>query len=630
MADIFDISISALQAFQSALNVTGNNIANANTAGYNRQSVDLATRVPQYTGSGWIGSGVNMVAVTRAYDRASANQLNNSQSALGQLNALKTYTDQFDNLFSNSSSGISSAVSGFFGAASDVANDPTSTSARTAFIGDAQTLAASLQNASQQLDTAESDINTRLTADVAQVNTYAKSIAQLNTQIANAGAGGQGQQPNDLLDQRDQLVTQLSKLVGVTTTTDTNGALNVFVGNGQALVLQGNAYGLKTLANEFNANRLEIGISTAGNNAISSSIGSGGIGGLLAARTQVIDPVRNQLGQLTTSIVQTVNRQQAAGVDLNGELGKALFSSAGPQTQASSRNTGGAGVTATVSDLGALTADSYQLTYNGSAYILTRESDGSVVSTTGAGTAASPLQADGLSLVIAGTAANGDKFRIDPTGSAAGSVAVVLTNTAQIAAAGAVRTSAASANTGSGAISAGSVVDATDPNLFTTATIAFTSATTYSINGAGSFTYTSGADIAQNGWKVQISGTPATGDTFTVQRNTGGGGDNRNALALAALQNQAMLNGGTVSISGALSSLVTSVGTKAQQVTQAQTAQTAVNTSVQQAVQSKSGVNLDEEAAALLQWQQAYQAAAQALKVGSSLFDTLIAAVRAG
>ncbi|MBS0611942.1 MAG: flagellar hook-associated protein FlgK [Proteobacteria bacterium] len=630
MADIFDISISALQAFQSALNVTGNNIANANTAGYNRQSVDLATRVPQYTGSGWIGSGVNMVAVTRAFDQASANQLNHSQSMLGQLNALKTYSDQFDNLFSSTSGSISSAVSGFFSAASDLANDPTSTSARTAFIGDAQTLASSLQNASQQLDTAESDINTRLSADVAQVNTYAQSIARLNTQIANAGAGGQGQQPNDLLDQRDQLVTQLSKLVGVTTTTDTNGALNVFVGNGQALVVQGNVYGLKTLANEFNPSRLEIGISTAGNNAISTSIGSGEIGGLLAARTQVIDPVRNQLGQLTTAIVQSVNQQQAVGVDLNGALGKALFSSIGPQTEGSSRNTGGASVTATVSDLGALAADSYQLSYNGGAYTLTRESDGSVVSTTGAGTTASPLQAEGLSLVIAGTPANGDKFRIDPTGSAAGSIAVVLTNTAQIAAAGAVRTSAAGANTGSGAISAGSVVDAADPNLFTTATIAFTSATTYSINGAGSFTYTPGAAIAQNGWKVQISGTPATGDTFTVQRNTGGGGDNRNALALAALQNQSVLNGGTVSIGGALSSLVTSVGTKAQQVSQAQSAQTAVNTSAQQVVQSKSGVNLDEEAAALLQWQQAYQAAAQALKVGSSLFDTLIAAVRAG
>ncbi|MBS0400156.1 MAG: flagellar hook-associated protein FlgK, partial [Proteobacteria bacterium] len=287
-------------------------------------------------------------------------------------------------------------------------------------------------------------------------------------------------------------------------------------------------------------------------------------------------------------------------------------------------------IAVSLSDPGALGGDDYQLAWQGGSYVLTRMSDGSTVATTGAGTAASPLLAGGLSIVISGAPANGDRFLIQPASAAAGSISVVQGDGSKIAAASAVIGSAGNTNTGSGRIGPASVVDPANANLFTPASIAFTSATTYSINGSGSFAYTPGADITANGWKVQISGTPAAGDTFAVSRNISGKGDNTNALALAALQNQNVLGSGAVSISGALGSLVTQVGAIAQQTTTAQSAQTAVNNSALQAVQSRSGVNLDEEAAALLQWQQAYQAAAQALKIGSSLFDTLIAAVRAG
>jgi flagellar hook-associated protein 1 FlgK len=628
--DIFDISVSALNAFQKAITVTGNNIANVNTPGYSRQRVDLVSRQPQFFGNGWVGDGVDVSTVRRSFDQASINQLNTSESALGQLDAFKTYTDQIDNLFSNKGGGISAAVQTFFNAASDVANDPTSASARQAFLGAAQTLAGTIRNASQQLDAINADVNQRLAADVSQVNSYARSIADLNTRIVNSPGGAVGQPPNDLLDQRDQLVTQLSKLVAVTTTKDSNGALNVFVGTGQGLVLNGKSNDLKLVPGNFDPSRLEIGFATTGNNIISSNFTSGEIAGLLDARTQLTDPLRSQLGQLTTSLAQSVNQQQNQGLDLNGALGQDLFSFTGPQGIASTQNTGSGTATVSISNLGALTADSYQLTYNAGAYVLTRVSDGSTVPTTGAGTALSPLSAEGIDIVIGGTPANGDQFRIEPTSRAAGSLNVAFSSTSQIAAAGAVRTNAASANTGTGSVTAGVVVDATDPNLFNTTTIAFTSATTYSVNGAGSFAYTPGSNITLNGWQVQISGAPAVGDSFTVQRNTGASGDNRNALAIANVQNQGVLSNGTVSVTGALNSLITGVGTKAQQTNFAQAAQTAVNTSAKQQVQSVSGVNLDEEAAALLQWQQAYQAAAQALKIGASLFQTLLSTVQAG
>lgn len=627
MSDVFGISVSALQAFQRAITVTGNNIANASTPGYSRQSVDLSSRPPQFYGNGWVGSGVDVLTVRRAFDQAAVNQLNTSQSSLGQLDAYKTYTDQLDNLFSTTGGGITAATTGFFRAVSDVANDPTSTAARQALLGQAQTLANTFQNASVQIDAINQDINTRLSADVAQINSYAQSIAQLNDRIVGSGGSAQTQAPNDLLDQRDQLITELSKLTAVTTTTDANGAVNVYVGNGQGLVLQGDVNKLTTVSSEYDATRLEVAFAGAGGN-ISSLLTGGDVGGLLAARTQLIDPVRNQLGQLATSIATTVNTQQGFGVDLNGALGKNLFSFSGPQTVASSGNSSSASVAASVSSLGALTSEDYILTYDAGAYTLKRVSDGVVVPTTGAGTVASPLNADGLNLVISGAPANGDRFLIQPTANAAGSLNVALTNTSQIAAAGAVRTAVAGSNAGSGGISGGTVLDPADAALFNTTTLTFTSATTYSVNGAGSFTYTPGGNISLNGWQVQISGAPAVGDTFTVQKNSGGSGDNRNALAIANIQNQGVLSNGTISITGALGSLVTGVGTEAQQTKFAQTAQTAINTQAQQRVQSESGVNLDEEAASLLQWQQAYQAAAQALKIGSSLFQSLLSAVQ--
>jgi flagellar hook-associated protein 1 FlgK len=201
---------------------------------------------------------------------------------------------------------------------------------------------------------------------------------------------------------------------------------------------------------------------------------------------------------------------------------------------------------------------------------------------------------------------------------------VVLTDPSKIAAASPIQTTAAGSNTGDATISSGTVLAANNPSLLATTSIQFTSPTTYSINGAGSFPYTDGGNIPLNGWQVQISGTPAVGDVFTVKSNAGGTGDNRNALAIANQQNVGVLNNGVTSINGSVSALITGLGSQAQQINTAHAAQAAVNSQALASVQSTSGVNLDEEAANLLQWQQAYQAAAHALAIGSSLFTTLI------
>jgi len=631
VSDVFGISVSALQAFQAAINVTGNNIANASTPGYAKEAIDLTAAAPQASGATSIGNGVVISGISRSFNQATADQLNASQSSLGHLNAMQTYSSQIDNLVGVTAGGLSTAVQSFYSAWSDVANNPTSTATRQALIGKAQSVAASFQSTSSQLDYLNTDINSRITSDVQQINTLGASISTLNKQIVISTAENGGQPPNELLGQRDQLVTNLSALTGISTTLDSNGSLNVFLGNGQPLVLQGNTSQLTTVPNQFDASQLEVSTTTSNGNVISGSITSGDLGGLLAARSQVVDPVKNQLGQIAVAFNLTVNSQQNAGLDLTGKLGANLFSIGAPLATPSSKNTGGATAAVSVTTVGALTANDYILSNKAGTYSLTNAATGSVVPFTGSGTLASPLTADGLSIVLTGTPASGDQFLIQPTAQAAATFSAVLSNPSQIAAAAALNATPAGANTGTGTISSGTVLNAANPSLLTTTTIQFNTATTYSINGFGPpySTYSPGANISANGWQVQISGTPAAGDSFTVQSNAGATGDNRNALLGAKQQTDLVLANGTLSINDSVSALITGVGSQAQQINTAQTAQTAVNTQAVNNQQSTSGVNLDEEAAKLLQWQQAYGAAAKALQIGSSLFQSLLTAVQA-
>jgi flagellar hook-associated protein 1 FlgK len=625
---VFGISVSALQAFQNAINVTSNNVANASTPGYDRETVNLTEAIPQSNGTATVGAGVVVAGISRAYSQAAANQLNASQSSLGQLNALQNYSTQIDNLFGTTVGGLSTTLQSFYSAFSDVANDPTSTASRQALLGQAQNVANSFQNASGDLSSLNTDVNSRITADVQQINSIASAISTLNQQIVVATAQGGNQPPNELLDQRDQLVSNLSQLVGVSTTADADGSLNVFVGNGQPLVLQGQTTPLTTVQNQFNASQLEIG--TSQGSQISSDITSGDLGGLLAARTQVINPALNQLGQIATALSQTVNSQQSDGLDLSGNLGANIFSVGTPLATASSKNTDAvtASVSVNANGLGALTADNYLLTFKAGAPTLTDTTTGVSVTPAGAGTVASPYTANGVSIVLSGVPAAGDQFLIQPTATAAASLKVVLTDPSKIAAAGAITTAAAGTNTGAATISSGTVLDSANPNLLQPVTIQFTTPpTTYSVNGGPGVAYVNGGNIDVNGWQVQISGTPANGDVFSVSSNAGGTGDNRNALAAANLQNVGVLQNGTTSITAGVSALITGIGSQAQQINTAQTAQAAVNSQAQSSVQSITGVNLDEEAASLLQWQQAYQAAAQALTIGNTLFTTLIDSV---
>ncbi|MDP8984010.1 MAG: flagellar hook-associated protein FlgK [Pseudomonadota bacterium] len=620
MSDVFSIRVSALRAFSSAVQATGHDaVANAHTPGHAGEPVAPPAAPPQPNGQAAAGSGAAIDGGS-LLSQATANQSNHSQSSLARLNALQRYSGRVDDLLGTA--GLGTALRGFYSAWSDVAGGPDLMATRQALLDEAQSVVDSFNGAGTQLDALNEDIKRRIASDVQKINTLTASISTLNQHIVATVQSG-GPAPADLLDQRDQLVSTLSKLTGISTTIDTHGALNVF-GNGRPLVLRGSTTAWATVANPFDASQLEIASQSAGG-IISGSITSGDLGGLLAARDQIVGPAKNQLGRIAVAFSHTANSQHNAGLDLNGRLGANLFYMNVPASRASSMNTADAAATVSVASVAALTASDYLLSYQGGAWSLTDAATGSAVPLAGHGTAASPLTADGLSIVLSSAPASGDRYLIQPTARAAASLSLAPMGPLQIAAAGPVRATAAGSNAGTATIGGGTVLDVANSNLLATTIVQFLSPTTYSVDGAGSFAYVAGENIGRNGWQVNISGAPAARDSFTIQSNAGGTGDNRNAALIAGQQFLLVLGNGTVSVLGALSALITDVGAQAQQIDTAQSAQTAINEQAASHRQSVPGINLDEVAAKLLQWQQAYQASTTALHLASSLLARLSA-----
>jgi flagellar hook-associated protein 1 FlgK len=622
MADLLSTGVSGLLAAQVGLSTVGHNVSNANTDGYSRQQVSFAARAPQQDGRYYVGTGVDTQAVQRAYSQYLNSALWSAASAQGRANTYQGLTDQLNNQLSGSSN-LQSSLDTFYGAVQDVANAPSDASARGVLLARAGALASTFRALSGQFDSLGGQVQRQLTDTVAQINSDSAAIAKLNERI-RASSGGQ---PSDLLDQRDALIKKLSGEVGISVAPQNDGTLSVFVGNGQALVSGTQSYQLGTAPNAYDATRLEV-VDKGTGAVLSGRIGGGALGALLDFRSNVLDPAQNQLGRAALALADIFNAQHAQGVDLSGQLGGTFFNVAGPVVQAASGNTGSATLGASIDDLGALGSQDYVLSYDGSAWSL-KDGSGAAVAMTGTGTAADPFKAGGLSFTLAGGGANaGDSFRIQPSRNAAGSIGVAITDPNKIAAAAPLVGTAASANTGSAGVGALTVADGTDPNLFTASTIVFSSPTSYSIDGGPAQTFTAGTPIVHNGWSLSLSGAPAAGDSFGVQANSNARGDNANALRLGALANQGVLDGGVTSVGGAYGQLVGQVGSAGSLADDAAKTQTAVYNQAMAAQQSVSGVNIDEEAANLVRFQQAYQASAQVINAANTVFNALLGAFK--
>jgi len=629
MADFLSTGVSGLQAFQRALDTTSHNIANIGTDGYSRQRADFVTRPAQALGSGWVGTGVQVSTVQRIYDDLLAQQVRTSSSGFESADAFATQTARINNLFSNTDTGLTASLQKFVNGLQEVANAPASIASRQVMLGEARGLAERLKSYDSQLAQFDRDVESRITSEASAVTSLAKNIAQLNGQIAD-GLARTGQPPNDLLDQRDRALDELSAHIDISTVKQDDGQLNVFVGSGQPLVIAGQSNKLVSISDPYDSARHGVALQVANGNPldITPSLTGGTLGGLVDFRTQILDPTRNSLGRLSVGLADVINQQQHAGIDLTGALGTDLFAVGGVQTFNHQDNLGSAAVSAARLSTGALTESDYALERTSTGWTLKRTDTGATVTMTGTGTALDPFLADGFSAVVSGTAQTGDRFLIRPTRGAVGGLNVLIGDPARLAAAAPIRAAAANTNDGTGEISAGQVLDATNPQLRSTVTIQFLTASTYSINGAGSFAYTSGGNIDVNGWRVSLSGAPAVGDQFTVSDNASGTGDNRNALAMIDALGRPVLDGGTVSLDAQASRMVGNIGVATSQALATRDAQSIVHNDGVEARDSVSGVNLDEEAANLLRYQQAYQAAAQIIRIASTLFDTLLDAAR--
>lgn len=646
MASILGIGSTALSAAQVGLSTTGHNIANAATPGYNRQIVLQAAVGGEGQAYGFPGAGTSVVSIDRVYDEFLTNQVLSAQTSRSKIDGYLSQVQQINGVLADPTAGLSPALQDFFKGIQDLSADPNSAATRQSVLSNAQGLASRFQSLDGQLREVGQGINAQVTTSIGDINGLAQKIASLNDSIELLQGGRSNVSANDLLDQRDQAVNDLNKQVKVSVVKQ-GETFNVFIGNGQPLVVGTKTYDLTPVTSKTDPSRIEVGYTTNGtlSELSETSFASGGkLGGLLEFRATSLDGALNSLGRVAISVGTAFNAQHALGQDQTGALGGKFFNVASPDVSASSANTGTGVLTASISNAKALTTSDYRVQYipavgpTLASLKVTRLSDGVATSfPPPSGTV------DGVDFSLAGTPASTDNFIIRPTANGAAAFSVAITNTSGIAAAAPVRASATSGNLGTATISQ-PVVSSTASLSASTLTYAAGTNTlsgfpvaapvTVTVPGAppvvtnfaagAPVTYTSGATISYGGISFTLSGAPSNNDTFAIGPNTTGLGDSRNAVLLSAVQSSNLLDGGTTNLQGAYSKLINAVGNKTRELQATGAAAEKLYSQSVSAQQAKSGVNLDEEATNLIRYQQAYQAAGKLMQTASQLFDVLL------
>jgi flagellar hook-associated protein 1 FlgK len=637
VADILNIGTSALLSIQRAISTTGHNIANVNTDGYSRQRVDFDTLPPQIRGGSYVGTGVTADGVERVYDQFLSDEVGVRTSSHASYDAYAGFAGRLDNVLADPATGLGPSLEGFFNSMQDVANNPGSLPERQVMLGQAQSLSDRFHYLDGSLRDVNAQVNARIESTVTDINSLAANLADLNEQIVRATATAGGASPNDLLDQRDRLLHQLSEKIGVTTMDNGDGAINVMVGSGQSLVVGATAGKLQTLANPYDASRTEVGVAGLGGSAIDIGrfIRGGELEGILNFREQMLDPARNQLGLVAMGLTDSFNAQHHLGTDLNGIEGGDFFQPIAPLSAAHRANAGSATVAVTLNDASALTGNEYEMHYDGSQWLLTDQT--TQATQIGSG----PFAIDGLTIAVSGSPANGDRFLVQATRQGATGFDVALTRAEDFAAAMPVRSQAAPANIGSGAVDNLSLSSTANLPLATALTLTFNADALgagipgYDVTGmaGGPIAYDPATDrggktVTLGDFDMTLSGAPVAGDTLILENNTNGTGDNRNALAMVDLQTREILNNGNASYQDMYSSLIADVAVKTRQADNGAASESVLLAQSIEARDSVSGVNLDEEAANLIQLQQAYQAAAQIISVANTVFQSLLDATR--
>jgi flagellar hook-associated protein 1 FlgK len=623
---IFSIGNSALAAAYTALRTAGNNIANVNTPGYTRQTVVLTPQVGSFLGGSFLGQGVAVADVRRTYSEFLTGQAHQATAAAAQSDTRATQIAQVAALFNSPTNGIGAALDNFFSAVQDLTQRPGDAAVRQQLVSAGNLLTQRFNDVGARLQEMRvgSDRQIRLEADV--VNRTAQEIATLNDKIALAR--GNGAMPNDLLDRRDAAIRKLNESIRVTSIAQDDGSVNLFLGNGQPLVVgsQASTFGMRI--DPVDPQKLQVGVTPKGGSFLvieSDSIGGGRIGGLMQFRTDDLAAVENDLGRLAIALSTEFNEQHRLGNDASGAAGGDFFAPLAMSGVPARSNASTAAVTVSLADVTQLQASDYRVDFDGSQYTLTRLSDGQQWPPS-----ASPVfTQDGLRIEIGNLpAAAGDRFLIAPFAAASRDFKIAITQASKVAAANPLQTTQPATNLGSLVVDGITVQGPTrDPNLTAAVNVVFTGPTAYEIRSGAtvlsSGTYSPGTPISFNGWNLTLRGTPATSDSIGVSASVGGSGDNRNALQLAGIANRLLVDSST--ISAGYSNSVARIGGAAQGAQAYAEAQDSILESALAAESAAAGVNLDEEATRLIQYQQQYQAAAKVIAAGRTIFDEILA-----
>lgn len=648
MSGILNVGTRALQANQAALQTAGNNIANVNTPGYSRQTVVLQNVEGQFTGGGYIGKGVDIQTIQRNFSAFLTTQSAMATSVQAADSTRADKLRQMEGIFEGGSTGLGAAVSDMLNAFSDVASAPTDLTARTVVLTRIDETADRMRAASQRLDDLQQGVAQELDQKINAINSLATSIAGVNQEIARQQ--GSGQPPNDLLDRRDQLVRELNKYIQTSSIPADDGTVGIFIGGSQALVLGTTASPLSLVKDEFGQASSKLAITRNGQSITldENTLGGGEVPGLLRFQNTDLVEGRNLLGRLTLAITTSMNDQHKLGLDLDGNAGGNLFSptvfgaeNVRAPAPPASLNTGSASIALSISDATQFVASDYELNFTSATTgSITRRSDGLVVNFPQTPATTAPVLAtfDGLSISLpAGTPNAGDRFLIKPFSTAATNVASVFSSPRALAVASPVVGSMGTGNTGS--LQQASLVARSNPPSATPVTLTFTGPNSYTRSDQPPtmvFSYTPGQPIEGttpattplSQWSLTLQGTPKDRDTFTVfnikdptltldlRLNAG------NASAMMDLRDKPMFDG--AALTDGYASLMSQVGIRTQMATYAADVSGSIASNLEKDRTSVSGVNLDEEAAKLLQFQQAYQASAKMIQIAQNVFDTLI------
>lgn len=535
-------ALSGLRAAQIGLNTTSNNIANVNTEGYNRQITGLAESKGTSAGGLFAGSGVSVTGVQRQYEQYLSTQLNDANSELGASKSHLAQISQIDNLLGDGDAGLNKQMQSFFAGMQTMASNPADTSARQALLGNAESMTAQFRATDSYLKNMSDNTVAQMGGVVDEINSYSRQIATLNVQITQTQSKT-GTPPNDMLDQRDLLVSKMSELTGVSVVNQ-DGQYMVSLSTGQALVAGKQVQSLQMVASEDDPTRQVVALKASDGNLFEldeSRLTGGTLGGLTQFRNESLEPTQLRVDQMAHALASSVNDLQTGGFDLDGDAGKAFFTASTPTVVASNANSSDAVPSISFTDdISKVAASNYKLTVNSNdtnGYSLTRLDSGQAVDAAEAG----------LEINLPAGLANGDSFVIKPLNNAAGQLSVSSDMTPE--------------------------------------------------------------------------GIAARGSLDEGVRG------NSNALAMANIQSEKLINGST-SLNTAYASMVSDVGNKTATLKSSNAAQTQISQELKSAQQSVSGVNIDEEAANMLKYQQLYSASAQMIRASSEMFDALIGIVR--